>query len=96
MRVLEHAVEDRYCRLVSQWGCVAVKIYMRDWPDRLVVLPNGLMFFCELKRPGEKPRVRQRRIHQMLAGMGHDVFVFDGRDWPAAAAHLQKWLSRNV
>lgn len=31
-------------------------------PDRAVIFPTGLVFFCELKRPGERLRPLQRKV----------------------------------
>ena len=49
-------------------------------PDRIIILPGGRIIFAEIKRPGEKPRPRQRRVAQILKGLGCEVVVLDGPD----------------
>ena len=46
-------------------------------PDRLVLLPHGVMGFVEVKAPGKKPRLLQVSRHAMLREMGFQVFVLD-------------------
>lgn len=50
---------------------------MNGLPDRLVLLPEGKMFFAELKAPGKKPRPEQVRVHESLRKLGFDVRVID-------------------
>lgn len=50
---------------------------MNGLPDRLVLLPDGKMFFAELKAPGKKPRPEQVRVHESLKRLGFDVRVID-------------------
>ena len=52
-------------------------ITMNGLPDRLVLLPEGKMFFAELKAPGKKPRPEQVRVHESLRKLGFDVYVID-------------------
>lgn len=52
-------------------------ITMNGLPDRLVLLPEGKMFFAELKAPGKKPRPEQVRVHESLRKLGFDVRVID-------------------
>ena len=46
-------------------------------PDRLVLLPGGVMVFVELKAPGQKPRPLQKRMHERLRALGFTVYVID-------------------
>ncbi len=46
-------------------------------PDRLVLLPNGVIAFVELKATGCKPRPLQLSRHGMLRSLGFKVFVLD-------------------
>lgn len=49
-------------------------------PDRIVLLPNGKMFFVELKAPGKKLRPLQRKRKEELQALGFSVYVFDSKD----------------
>ena len=48
-------------------------------PDRLILLPGGRICFAELKDTGRVPRKRQKRVHDILRGLGFTVFVPDSR-----------------
>lgn len=47
------------------------------WPDRLVLLPDGVCAFVEVKAPNKKPRPLQRARHKMLKRLGFKVYVLD-------------------
>lgn len=46
-------------------------------PDRLVLLPNGRIYFVELKRPGKEPSKLQRMQIARIQALGFDVRVID-------------------
>lgn len=46
-------------------------------PDRLVLLPDGRIYFVELKRPGGKTTKLQDRQIKILRALGFDVRVID-------------------
>lgn len=53
-----------------------VKLRMRGWPDRLVLLPRVPIFLVETKRPkGSRYEPLQLRIHTVIRNMGHTVHV---------------------
>lgn len=61
-------------------GGVALKFVspgMSGVPDRLVLLPGGLMCFAELKAPGKKARPLQLSRHRAFRRLGFMVFVID-------------------
>lgn len=43
-------------------------------PDRMILLPGGVMAFVETKRPGQKERQRQAFVQSRLRKMGFRVF----------------------
>lgn len=47
-------------------------------PDR-IVLYSGRVCFVELKRPGEKPRPLQVKIHNKIRWFGIPVYVLDSK-----------------
>lgn len=46
-------------------------------PDRIVVLPCGLVCFVEVKAPGERPRPAQRHVLRRLYHLGANVATVD-------------------
>lgn len=48
-------------------------------PDRLVILPKGIMFFVEVKTTGQKPRPLQLAAIKKLENVGVKVYVADSK-----------------
>lgn len=46
-------------------------------PDRLCLLPTGILIFVELKAPGKKPRRIQEIVHKKIKALGFIVLVID-------------------
>jgi len=53
---------------------------MDGMPDRLILLPGGMMAFAELKAPGKKPRPLQLLRKRQLEALGFRVYVIDHPD----------------
>lgn len=49
-------------------------------PDRVVFLPNGQVYFVELKAPGKKPTALQLAQHRKLTQLGQHVYVLDSKE----------------
>lgn len=47
-------------------------------PDRVVISP-GRTVFVEVKRPGEGPDPRQKRMHAKIRRHGGEVFIVDDK-----------------
>ena len=47
------------------------------WPDRLVLLPDGVCAFVEVKAQNKKPRPLQKARHRLLKKLGVKVYVLD-------------------
>ena len=78
--MLEKQIEAKVCDYAKQRGLLAYKFTSparAAVPDRLFILPNGLVFFCEFKREGQKPTAAQAREHQRLREYDVPVFVID-------------------
>lgn len=81
--MLEKDIESKVCVHARNKGMLAYKFTSparAAVPDRLFILPNGKMFFCEFKRQGQKPTPAQEREHQRLREMNVPVFVVDNVD----------------
>lgn len=76
----EKDVEQRLFKAVRQSGGLALKFVSPGFngvPDRLLLFPGGRLAFCEVKAPGEKPRLLQLHRLEQLQSLGFRVYVVD-------------------
>lgn len=59
------------------WALKLPCVYVTGLPDRMVMLPGGIMFFVEVKTTGKKPTSIQLLIHKRLRRLGFAVYVVD-------------------
>lgn len=81
--MLEKEIEKKFALAVKKAGGIALKFVSPGFagmPDRLVLLPDGVIAFAELKAPGQKPRPLQKARHRLLRRLGFRVYVIDGED----------------
>ena len=78
--MLEKTIEHKLAVTVKKHGGIAVKFVSPNYdgmPDRLVLLPDGVCAFVEVKAPNKKPRPLQKARHKMLKRLGFNVYVLD-------------------
>ena len=88
--MLEKNIENKLTTAVKKAGGIAPKFVSPSFagmPDRLVLLPDGVFAFVELKAPGESPRPLQRARHRKLRSLGFKVYVIDGIDGIGGMMH---------
>ena len=88
--MLEKQIENKLITAVKKAGGIAPKFVSPSFagmPDRLVLLPDGVFAFVELKAPGESPRPLQRARHRKLRSLGFKVYVIDGIDGIGGMLH---------
>lgn len=81
--MLEKQIENKLTRSVKKAGGIALKFVSPGFagmPDRLVLLPDGMCAFVELKAPGKHPRPLQTVRHRMLQKLGFKVYVIDSAE----------------
>lgn len=81
--MLERDIEKRVCEYAKNKGLLVYKFSSpshRGCPDRLFIRPDGLVWFCEFKKEGQKPTPVQVREITRLRGHGAQVFVVDSVD----------------
>jgi hypothetical protein len=75
----EDTVENHLRKLVKALGGLCIKLNPFGYagiPDRMVLLPGGIILFYELKRPvGGKYEPLQLRWHAKLRRLGFTVYV---------------------
>lgn len=80
-RILEKDIEKYFVAQVkAKLGGRAIKLTSsghRGLPDRFCVLPEGKVFFAEIKAPGRKPSQLQKLTIEMLNSLGHTAVVID-------------------
>ncbi len=82
-RTSEKAIEHYFCEQMKLLGFPCIKQfnpYEAGWPDRLVVLPNGLVTWVEFKSTGKKPTAVQLLRHKALEELSHTVLVISSRE----------------
>ena len=76
----EKQIEQSLVKAVIHLGGICPKFVSPGFdgmPDRIVLFPNGVMAFVEVKAPGKKPRPLQVTRHEMLRHLGFKVYVLD-------------------
>ena len=76
----EKQTEQKLVSAVKKLGGIAPKFMspgLDGMPDRIVLLPTGIIAFVEVKRYGEKPRPLQEARHELLRRLGFDVYILD-------------------
>ena len=79
----EKQIEQALVRAVKNSGGIALKFVSPGFdgmPDRIVLLPHGVIAFVEVKAPGKKPRALQVSRHGMLRKLGFRVYVLDSEE----------------
>jgi hypothetical protein len=76
----EKTIERHFVTQVKLLGGQSFKlpaVYVAGLPDRMALLPRGVVFFAELKTTGKKPTPIQKLIHKKIRALGFDVYVID-------------------
>jgi len=76
--VSEKAIERYLVARVAELGGKALKYYNANstgYPDRICLMPNGLVFWVELKSRGKKLRPLQEFRQKELRALGQEVYT---------------------
>lgn len=78
----EASIESYLVKEVVAAKGLAKKVQkLRGWPDRLILWPDGIADFIELKRPvGGRFEPLQERVHRMLASKGFEIRVINTKE----------------
>ena len=86
----ESLIESYLVRSVESVGGIAYKFVSpgrRGAPDRMVLLPGGVIVFVEVKATGMLPKSHQAREHTRMRELGQTVLVLD------SLQAIDGWLS---
>lgn len=81
--MLEKALEQKACKRIKELGGLALKfspVASRGYPDRVILLNNGQLFFVEFKKRGLKPTKLQNLRALALRERGYSVYFCDSID----------------
>lgn len=76
----EKLIEKRLGKAVEKLGGIALKLFsvwFTGLPDRIVLMPNGRIYFAEMKSTGAKQSPRQKLVTKLLVRLGFFVAVID-------------------
>ena len=76
----EKKTEQKLVSEVKKLGGIAPKLISPGFdgmPDRLVLLPFGVIAFVEVKAVGKTPRPLQVARHELLRRLGFKVYILD-------------------
>jgi hypothetical protein len=78
--MLEKDIESKVCEYAKQQNVLVYKFTSPNRmavPDRMLIRPDGHIWFVEFKREGAKPTPAQEREHHRLRQHKVSVFVID-------------------
>ena len=78
-KLLEKTLRER----IKDLGGIALKFHclsFTGFPDRVVLMPFGRIYFVELKSEGKKPTKIQLAVHKILRDLGFSVWVVDTKE----------------
>ena len=76
----EKLLEKKLCDKVGKLGGWAIKFLpflVSGLPDRICLLPGGVIFFAEIKTSNKEATPLQKLIHKRLRKLGFIVYVID-------------------
>jgi hypothetical protein len=74
----EKLLERKLREQVKKMGGWAVKFWavnLAGFPDRIVLMPRGRIWFVEMKTTGKNPTPIQRLMHTKLQDLGFEIRV---------------------
>ena len=79
----EKYLEKKLNSEIKRMGGMSIKLsspFLVGLPDRLCLLPQGRLFFSEIKTPGKKPRRIQWFMIKKIRKLGFHVVVIDSME----------------
>lgn len=75
-KTLERKLNSEIKKL-GGWSVKLLPHLTTGLPDRLCLLPKGVLFFAEIKTTNKRPTAVQELIHKKLKRLGFEVRVID-------------------
>lgn len=74
----ESKIEERLRKQIEGMDGLCIKfppLFFRGFPDRIILVRGGVIVFVETKAHGKTPTLVQRKVHELLRGLGFRVEV---------------------
>ena len=81
--ITEKNIEQKLVKEVKNAGGLCLKFTSPGFdgvPDIIILLPDGIIAFAELKAPGKKLRPLQEHRKRQLESLGFSVFCIDNTE----------------
>lgn len=79
----ESEIENHLVETIKKRGGIAYKFSSPNRvsvPDRIIVLPGGVIYFVECKASGKQPTAAQEREHKRLRDLGFKVYSINSKE----------------
>lgn len=79
----EKVLEKKLVKWIKEAGGKCLKLssqFNTGLPDRMILLPKGHIFYCEVKSTGKKPTKMQEVLHIEIRALGFKVYVVDSTE----------------
>ena len=96
--MIESPVEKKFVGGLQALGCLVWKFVSpgnAGVPDRLVILPDGTIYFVEMKQDGGKLSAIQKAQHERLRKHGANVVTLWGSEDVAFFTRYISWYIEN-
>lgn len=80
---IEKKLEKKLREQVKKLGGIALKFWcisFTGFPDRIVLMPKGRLYFAEIKDRKKEPSRQQQAVHKMLRRLGFEVWTIKNED----------------
>jgi hypothetical protein len=80
---IEKKLEKDLREGVKKLGGIALKFWcisFTGFPDRMVLMPGGRIWFVEVKDRKKEPSERQKSVHRLLRRLGFEVWTIKNED----------------
>lgn len=79
----EKYLERKLAERIKKKGGLCLKLLSNHFlglPDRMCLLPGGIIYFCEIKSTGFVRSPRQALVHRKLIQLGFKSYLVDNMD----------------
>lgn len=79
-KTLERSLKNLVELKMKGWCLKLLALHITGLPDRICLLPQGIIFFAEVKTTGQKPKAIQLWVHAKLKKLGFEVYIVESSE----------------